>query len=56
VQLGETLTSVTSLLCAHGHILDPTEPLDPMRPDRVPKPLPILPATPTSKDLVELTT
>jgi hypothetical protein len=50
---------VTSLLHAHGllgHILDPTEPLDLMRPDRVPKPLPILPATPTSKDSVELTT
>jgi hypothetical protein len=51
--------SVTSLLRAHGllgHILDPTKPLDPMQPNQVPKPLPILPATLMSKDLVELTT
>jgi hypothetical protein len=49
---------VTSLLHAHGllgHILDPTEPLDPLHSDRISKPLPILPATPTLQDLADLT-
>jgi hypothetical protein len=49
---------VTSLLCTHGllgHILDSTEPLDVLQPDRISKTLPILPATPTSQDLQDLT-
>ena len=49
---------VMSLLHAYGllgHILDPTKPLDSMQPNRIPKPLPTLAATPTSQDLAELT-
>ena len=49
---------VTSLLHAHGllgHILNPTKLLDPMWPDRVSKPLPVLLATPMSQDLADLT-
>jgi hypothetical protein len=46
--------AVTSLICANGllgHILDPSEPLDPARPDRVPAPLPALPVPSSPADV-----
>ena len=49
---------VTLLLChlgLLGHILDPSEPLDPSRPDRVPLPEPVLPASPTPAKLTAFT-
>ena len=48
---------VTSLLRASGligHILDPSEPLDQSRPDRIPSILPVLPPSPTAADLAAL--
>ena len=45
---------VTSLLRANGllsHILDPSEPLDLSRPDRMPSPPPILPPHPLREDI-----
>ena len=49
---------VTSLLChlgLLGHILDPSEPLDPSQPDCVPLPKPVLPASPTPAELTAFT-
>jgi hypothetical protein len=49
--------AVTLLLRANGiigHILDPTEPTDLSRPDRIPIPMPILPPSPTQNDLADL--
>jgi hypothetical protein len=37
-----------------GHILDPSEPLDPSRPDRTPSLAPVLPPTPSPQDLATL--
>lgn len=48
---------ITSLICANGligHILDPSEPLDPNRPDRVSAMLPVLLVPPLPADLVAL--
>ena len=48
---------VTSLIRANGligHILDPSEPVDPNRPDRVPVSIPILPVAPSPHDIADL--
>ena len=37
-----------------GHILDPSEPVDPLCPDRTPTPLPILPPLPSPQELRHL--
>ena len=37
-----------------GHILDPSEPLDPSRPDLIPATLPLLPANPSTADIAAL--
>ena len=49
---------VTALLRAHGlfgHIMDPSAPPDPSRPDLTPVPLPVLSPTPSSSELAALT-
>jgi len=51
----EGITSLLRHLGLLGHILDPSEPLDPSRPDRVPFPEPILPASPTPTKLIAFT-
>jgi len=51
----EGVTSLLRHLGLLGHILDPSEPLDPSRPDRVPLPEPILPASPTPAALTTFT-
>ena len=48
---------VTSLIRANGligHILDPSEPVDPNRPDRVPTSMPVLSIPPLAQELVDL--
>jgi hypothetical protein len=48
---------VTSLIRANGligHILDPSEPVDPTRPDRIPAAIPILSVPPLPEDLAAL--
>jgi len=49
------VTSLLRHLGLLGHILDPSEPLDPSRPDRVPLPEPVLSASPTSAELTAFT-
>ena len=51
----EGVTSLLRHLGLLGHILDPSEPLDPSRPDRVPFPEPVLPASPTPAELAAFT-
>ena len=51
----EGVTSLLRHLGLLGHILDPSEPLDLSRPDRVPLPEPILPASPTPAALTAFT-
>jgi len=51
----EGVTSLLRHLGLLGHILDPSEPLDPSRPDRVPLSEPVLPASPTPAKLAAFT-
>ncbi|KAF8805601.1 hypothetical protein BYT27DRAFT_7021205, partial [Phlegmacium glaucopus] len=51
----EGVTSLLRHLGLLGHILDPTEPVDPSRPDCIPIPEPLLPTSPTPVELAAFT-
>ena len=50
----EGVSSLIRAIGLIGHILDPSEPIDPTRPDLRAKPVPVLPVSPTLADLTAL--